>query len=45
MKTIKASNYLIESGHELTDYHIETAKAIYAGIAEGSKGVCPHYKQ
>jgi hypothetical protein len=36
METIKASNYLSHTGHDFSDYHIQTAERIYSLIAEGN---------
>ncbi len=36
METTKASNYLSHSGHDFSDYHIQTADRIYSLIAEGN---------
>ena len=36
MKTTKSSNYLKHTGHDFTDYHIQTADKIYSLIAEGN---------
>ena len=34
MKTTKASNYLGHTGHDFSDYHMQTAESIYLLIAE-----------
>ena len=36
METIKASNYLGHTGHDFSDYHIQTAERIYSLIADGN---------
>ena len=36
METTKASNYLGHSGHDFSDYHIQTAERIYSLIVEGN---------
>lgn len=36
MKTTKASNYLAHSGHDISEYHIQTADKIYSLIADGN---------